>query len=156
MVVKFKILGESKIKVPRFSEESGFYSTTRSSNLMRKIKSKDSKAEILIRSSLWKRGLRYKTDNSKIIGKPDIVFTKKKLAIFIDGDFWHGFDWEVKKKDFKSNQKYWIPKIERNIQRDHEVNVLLKSQNWQVLRFWEHEILNDPTVCIGIIIKHLA
>lgn len=156
MGMKFKILNDNKVKVPRFNEEAGFYATSKSSKVMRNIKSQNSKAEILIRRNLWKLGFRYKIDNKKIIGKPDIVFSKKKIAIFIDGDFWHGYNWAIKKKDLKSNRKYWIPKIERNIQRDREVNTLLESEGWQVLRFWEHDVLNDPISCIKIIKKHYA
>ena len=146
--MKSRFLNGNRVKVPRFNEEAGFYVTSRSTNTMKKIKSQNSKAEILLRRSLWKQGFRYRILNSKIAGKPDIVFLKNKLAIFIDGDFWHGFEWEKKKKNLKSNLKYWIPKIERNIQRDIEVNNLLENQGWQVLRFWEHQVLNETENCI--------
>jgi DNA mismatch endonuclease, patch repair protein len=151
MVVKYKILNKNKVKVPRFSEEAGFYASSRSSAVMRNIKSQNSKAEMILRRNLWKLGYRYKIKNKKIVGSPDIVFSKKKIAIFIDGDFWHGYKWEIKKKGLKSNQQYWIPKIERNMQRDIEVNEMLESEGWQVLRFWEHDVLLDPLSCIEII-----
>ncbi len=115
---------------------------------MKKIRSTNSKAEVLLRKKLWKEGYRYRLSNHKIIGKPDIVFTKRRLAIFVDGDFWHGFDWSNKKKKLKANAKYWIPKIERNIQRDLEVTTFLKQQGWSVIRFWEHEILNGVEHCM--------
>lgn len=142
------MLNGNRIKVPRFKEDAGFYTSSRSSNTMKKIKSKNSKAEILLRQGLWNQGFRYRISNSKILGKPDIVFLKRKLAIFIDGDFWHGFEWEKKKKNLKSNRKYWIPKIERNIQRDIEVTDLLQNQGWQVFRFWEHQVLTETGKCI--------
>jgi DNA mismatch endonuclease, patch repair protein len=156
MGAKYKILNDNKVKVPRFNEEAGFYTTSKSSKVMRKIKSQNSQAEILIRRNLWKLGFRYKINNKKINGKPDIVFAKKRIAIFIDGDFWHGYNWAIKKKGLKSNRKYWIPKIERNIQRDKEVNTLLESEGWKVLRFWEHDIHLDPIFCVEIITKHIT
>lgn len=155
MELKSKLLSNNRVKVPRFNEEAGFYATNRSSNVMKKIKSQNSKAEILLRQSLWNQGFRYRTSNSKIVGKPDIVFLKRKIAIFIDGDFWHGFEWGKKKKTLKSNRKYWIPKIERNIQRDSEVNTLLENQGWRVLRFWEHQVLNDLDSCLLEIKKYV-
>ena len=146
--MKYSALNSKRVTVPRFNEEAGFYASSRSSNTMKKIKSHNSKAEILLRKGLWEQGYRYRISNSKIIGKPDIVFTKRRLAIFIDGDFWHGYDWNNKKKKLKSNRKYWIPKIERNIQRDAEVTKLLKMQGWQIIRFWEHEVLKEAENCI--------
>lgn len=80
------------------------------------IKNKDSQIELLLRKELWNRGLRYRTNVSKIYGKPDIVFIGKKVAVFCDSEFWHGYNREERKHDFKSNQEFWIPKIERNIQ----------------------------------------
>jgi DNA mismatch endonuclease (patch repair protein) len=154
--LKLRLLDGKRIKVPRFNEDAGFYASSRSSNTMKKIKSQNSQAEILLRRSLWKQGFRYRISNSRILGKPDIVFVKNKLAIFIDGDFWHGFEWEKKKKNLKSNRKYWIPKIERNIQRDNEVNDLLKSQGWMVIRFWEHKVLSETDECILTIKRFLS
>ncbi len=153
--MKDKILNKKRITVPRFDEEAGFYASSRSSNTMKKIKSQNSKAEILLRKSLWEQGYRYRVANKKITGKPDIVFTTKKIAVFIDGDFWHGYEWQKKKKRIKSNAKYWIPKIERNIQRDIEVTNSLKNQGWIVLRFWEHEVLKDLENCMQRLIGYL-
>jgi DNA mismatch endonuclease, patch repair protein len=122
---------------------------------MKKIKSCNSKAETLLRKRLWEQGYRYRISNIAIKGKPDIVFKKKKLAIFVDGDFWHGYDWSNRKMKLKSNLKYWIPKIERNMQRDLEVTSFLKLQGWKVIRFWEHEVLKGVDHCVIRITKTL-
>ena len=89
---------------------------------MKQVKNKDSDIELMLRKELWSRGLRYRKNVTGIIGKPDIVFKAKKVAVFCDSEFWHGYDWENRKGDFKSNKDFWIPKIERNIERDKEVS----------------------------------
>ncbi len=114
---------------------------------MRSNKSKDTKPELLLRKELWKRGLRYRKNYKKLIGKPDIVFPKRKIAIFVDGKMWHGYDWEQKKNDFKSNRDFWIPKIEENIARDKFVTQRLKSDGWIVLRFWDFDIKKQLSDC---------
>jgi len=116
---------------------------------MKQVKNKDSKIEILLRKELWNRGLRYRKNVKKILGKPDLAFIGKKIAIFCDS--WHGYDWENRKKDFKSHQDFWIPKIERNIARDKEVTEMLQQQGWIVLRFWGKEIQSDVSRCADII-----
>ena len=118
---------------------------------MKQVKNKDSKIELLLRKELWSRGLRYRKNCIDIYGKPDIVFKKHKLAVFCDSEFWHGHNWEQRKNDIKSNRDFWIPKIERNIERDKEVNSELQSQGWTVLRFWGKEIVKDVKICADII-----
>lgn len=118
---------------------------------MQAIKNKDSKIELLLRKELWHRGLRYRKNVSWIYGKPDIVFIGKKIAIFCDSEFWHGYNWEERKKDFKSHQEFWIPKIERNMRRDAEVTEKLQFEGWKVLRFWGNEIKTDVSRCADII-----
>lgn len=118
---------------------------------MKQVKNKDSKIEILLRKELWNRGLRYRKNVKKILGKPDLAFIGKKIAIFCDSEFWYGYDWENRKKDFKSHQDFWIPKIERNIARDKEVTEMLQQQGWIVLRFWGKEIQSDVSRCADII-----
>ncbi len=111
---------------------------------MAAVRSKETSIEVMLRKELWRRGLRgYRKNYKKLPGKPDIVYTKQKVAIFCDSEFWHGYDWENGKKDFKSRQEYWIPKIERNINRDKEVNEQLSSLGWVVLRFWGNQIKKD-------------
>ena len=114
---------------------------------MRAVKHKDSVIELTIRKELWARGLRYRKHVKQLYGKPDIVFSKSKVAVFCDSEFWHGYDWETRKQDFKSNQDFWIPKIERNMQRDAEVTESLEKDGWLVLRFWGKEILKDTAAC---------
>ena len=120
---------------------------------MQQVKNKDSKIEVLLRKELWSRGLRYRKNVTKVFGKPDIVFIGKKVAVFCDSEFWHGHDWENRKNDFKSNQEFWIPKIERNIQRDKEVNERLISEGWTVLRFWGKDIKKNTAQCADEIEK---
>ena len=120
---------------------------------MQAVKNKDSQIELLLRKELWSRGIRYRKNSTKIFGKPDIVFIGKKIAIFCDSEFWHGYNWEECKNDFKSHQEFWIPKIERNIERDKEVNMKLESEGWIVLRFWGNEIKKNTAQCADIIEK---
>ena len=120
---------------------------------MQAVKNKDSQIELLLRKELWSRGIRYRKNSTKIFGKPDIVFVGKKIAVFCDSEFWHGYNWEECKNDFKSHQELWIPKIERNIERDKEVNMKLASEGWIVLRFWGNEIKKNTAQCADIIEK---
>ena len=122
---------------------------------MQAIKSKDSKIELMLRRELWARGLRYRKNVKTIYGHPDIAFIGKKVAVFVDSEFWHGYDWENRKHDFKSNQEFWISKIERNMQRDCEVNEKLRSEGWTVLRFWGKDIKNNRIGCVDEVICHL-
>lgn len=114
---------------------------------MKHNKSKDTKPELSLRKELWKRGLRYRKNYKGVCGKPDIVFLKAKIAVFVDGKMWHGYNWEHQKNDFKSHREFWIPKIEQNIERDSIVNKTLTEQGWQVLRFWDFEIKKDVVAC---------
>ena len=120
---------------------------------MQAVKNKDSQIELLLRQELWSRGLRYRKNVNRIYGKPDIVFIGKKVAVFCDSEFWHGYNWEERKRDFKSHQEFWIPKIERNMERDAEVTAKLESEGWTVLRFWGNEIKKNTAQCADIIEK---
>mgnify|MGYP000124659338 FL=1 len=118
---------------------------------MKAVKNKDSEIERLLRKELWSRGLRYRKNYKKIIGKPDIVFVGKKVAVFCDSEFWHGYDWENKKNEIQSRREFWIPKIERNMQRDIEVTQTLENEGWTVLRFWGNDIKKKTKECADII-----
>ncbi len=120
---------------------------------MSRVKNKDSEIELMLRKELWKRNIRYRKNVKTIFGKPDIAFKGKKIAVFVDSEFWHGYDWEHRKDDIKSNRDFWIPKIERTIQRDLEVKAHLESEGWLVLRFWGKEIKKNPLECADIIEK---
>ena len=115
---------------------------------MQAIRSKDTTIELALRKALWKKGIRYRKNYKKLVGKPDIVITKYRIVVFCDSDFWHGYDWDNRKSRIKSNQEYWIPKIERNMKRDKEVTAVLVEQGWIVLRFWEHSIRKNLESCL--------
>ena len=105
---------------------------------------------------MWARGIRYRKNVGKVIGKPDIAFLGKKVAVFCDSEFWHGYDWENRKKEFKTNQDFWIPKIERNMERDIEVNTILQNEGWVVLRYWGNDIKKNTSTIVDEIQKVLA
>ncbi len=149
------IYDEINIIVPRFNEESGFYTTKKSSAMMSKIRGKNTKPEVLFRKALWKKNVRYRVDDKKLIGRPDVSIQKYKLAIFIDGEFWHGYDWDERKIKLKSNRDFWIPKIERNMQRDRQVNRQLQELGYTVFRFWTHEIKNNLDTCINDVLVYI-
>lgn len=115
---------------------------------MQAVKSKGSKIEIMLAKEMWKKGLRYRKNDKSVIGKPDFTFKKYKIAVFCDSEFWHGKDWDEKKLEHKSNIKFWHQKIERNIQRDREVNEELLKNGWQVIRFWGKDIEKELLNCV--------
>lgn len=112
------------------------------------VKSKGSKIEVRLAKALWKKGLRYRKNDKTVFGKPDLTFKGLKIAIFCDSEFWHGKDWDIKKHEHKSNIDFWHKKIERNIQRDKEVNEQLLKEGWIVLRFWGKDIEKNLDLCI--------
>lgn len=122
---------------------------------MQMVKNKNSKIEIMLRKELWSRGLRYRKNVTDIFGKPDIVYIRKKVAIFCDSEFWHGYNWEERKNDFKSNQEFWLSKIDKNMERDKEVNSRLEGQGFKVFRFWGKEIIKNTAICADIIERWL-
>ena len=115
-------------------------------NNMAAIKSKNTSIEVILRHALWHKGLRYRKNVKGICGTPDICVKKYRLAIFCDGDFWHGKNYTD--KEFTTNKKYWDNKIKRNKERDLEVTITLRDQGWTVLRFWEDEIRHDLDGCV--------
>lgn len=110
---------------------------------MSRIKGKQTSIEVALSKALWHRGLRLRKNQGGIYGHPDLSNKRLKVAIFTDGDFWHGFDWEERRDSIKSNRSYWIPKIEKNMDKDTEVNRELLAKGWLVIRVWEHEIKKD-------------
>lgn len=106
----------------------------------------DTRCEVKLRRVLWHAGARYRKDVKTLPGRPDIVFPGPRLAVFCDGDFWHGKDWEERRRKLAegSNPAYWIAKIERNRERDRETTRKLEEQGWAVLRYWESDIHGDP------------
>jgi DNA mismatch endonuclease, patch repair protein len=120
---------------------------------MKKIRLKNTQPELLLRKELSKLGLRYRLNSPKFPGKPDIVLNRFKVVVFIDGEFWHGFDWENKKNRIKSNRDYWIPKIERTIERDKKYNEQLTELGFVVIRFWEQDIRKNISKCVETVAK---
>ena len=120
---------------------------------MQAIHSKDTTIELLLRKALWERGVRYRKNYKKLIGKPDIAITKYKIAVFCDSDYWHGYDWENRNQRIKSNRDYWVPKIERNMARDREVTEALQRDGWLVLRFWELQIRKHLSECVESVLQ---
>ena len=117
---------------------------------MKNIKGKDTKIEVLLRKALWHKGYRYRKNYKKLEGKPDIVLTKYKIAIFCDGEFFHGKDWEKLRDRLKrgDNGEFWIKKIARNMEHDNDINKRLEFDGWTVLRFWGNDIKRNPEECV--------
>ncbi|MEM7582864.1 MAG: very short patch repair endonuclease [Acidobacteriota bacterium] len=133
----------SSLKAPRYG---GFKpSSKHASRVKSKNRKTDTKAELILRRALWARGLRYRVHGHDLPGKPDIVFLRQQLAVFVDGDFWHGRDWEELQVKLarRANPDYWIRKIAYNRERDQVVTRELETQGWTVMRVWEGEILSD-------------
>ena len=120
---------------------------------MKNIRSENTKPERIIINELSKRNIEFMVHPKDIIGKPDLVLFNKKVAIFIDSDFWHGNPERLIMP--KSNRGYWEKKIERNRQRDKEVNMTLKSMGWQIIRLWEYDIEHDLDNCMNKILQEV-
>ncbi len=129
------------------------FSKKKRSEIMSKVRSKDSKIEVEFRKKLWKAGFRYRKNSTKYFGKPDIVLPKYKTVIFIDSCFWHG----CKKHSSipKTRKKFWETKIERNRERDQEVSKYYKKQGWNIFRIWEHNLKNDSEKVLNIILEKI-
>ncbi len=120
---------------------------------MQNIKCKDTRIEVLLRKALWNKGIKYRKNCRDLPGKPDIVITRYKIAIFCDGEFFHGKDWEVLRPRLEkgNNSEYWISKISRNRERDDEVNKQLLYQGWTVIRFWGSDIKKHTEDCVRVV-----
>lgn len=135
----------TKSKAPSFKDFKP--SSEKASKLLAKSsKASDTKCEILLRSILWRMGFRFRKNVRSLPGKPDIVFSRERVAVFCDGDFWHGRNWEERERKLKAgaNAKYWVAKIKANIDRDRRHNVELAGLGWRVIRLWELDIVADP------------
>ncbi|MCL2338133.1 MAG: very short patch repair endonuclease [Firmicutes bacterium] len=131
-------------KPARTKEEQRHYTMSR-------IRSNNTKIETNLRKALWYEGVRYRKNYKQLPGSPDIVITKYRIAVFCDGEFWHGKDWEVKKPKIKSNKEYWIGKIEHNISRDQEIDRRLTGLGWVILHFWGRDIERNLNDCVQAI-----
>ena len=120
---------------------------------MSHIKSKDTSIEVSLRRALWKKGYRYRKNYSALPGKPDIVLTKYRIAIFCDGELFHGKNWEILKPRLLkgNNPDFWVKKIERNMKRDDENDKKLLFLGWTVIHFWGNDILKNTDQCVKVI-----
>lgn len=120
---------------------------------MSHIKNKDTSIELKLRKALWRKGYRYRKNYNVLPGKPDIVLTKYKIAIFCDSEFFHGKNWEVLKPQLErgNHAEFWIDKISKNMKRDEIVNKQLNFLGWTVIRFWGKDIIKDTEQCVKII-----
>lgn len=122
--------------------------------MMSRVRNKDSRAELALRRALHAAGLRYRLHAPDVLGRPDLVIRSRRLAVFVDGDLWHGNPDEVRRRGrtslaelFPTRTEWWVAKIERTVARDREVTAGLRAQGWTVLRLWEHDVLRDPDGC---------
>lgn len=122
---------------------------------MQAIKSKGTKVERNLGKALWEAGYRYRKNSKSVYGKPDFSYKKFKVAVFCDGEFWHGKDWDPQRCTIINNREYWISKIQRNINRDIKVNEELAKQGWTVLRFWEKDIKKNLAECVNQIAMNI-
>jgi DNA mismatch endonuclease, patch repair protein len=130
------------------------------SRMMAAVRNKDSKAELCLRRALHAAGFRYRLHAGDVPGRPDIVIRSRHLAVFVDGDMWHGNPEEVRRRGrknladlFPSRSEWWVAKIERNIARDREVTERLRREGWTVVRLWEHDVLADPDGAARIVLQ---
>lgn len=119
------------------------------SKRMSNVKLKRGTVEGVIAKELYKRGYRYRLDYKRLPGSPDIAILKYRIAVFIDGEFWHGYDWANKKQKLNRNREYWIEKIEENIARDKKVDLELKELGWTPIHFWTKEASKDIDACVN-------
>lgn len=125
------------------------------SEVMSRVRSENTSFELLLRRELWRRGLRYRTNDKTVFGKPDIVFKRKKIAVFIDSEFWHGKDYPQGRNLPKTNSDYWVRKIERNIARDQLVNQTLTGEGWFLIRIWTKDLQKNLENCVEQIFQQV-
>lgn len=128
--------------------------TIKRSKIMKSIKGSDTGIEVRLRKALWHKGIRYRKNFKVFDCHPDIVITKYKIAVFCDGNFWHGK--ELQKRPIKHNSSYWNEKIRRNVERDLENTIELRDNGWIVLRFWEDDIQNNLPNCVDDVLRYIS
>lgn len=122
---------------------------------MSKVRLKNGKAETILAKRLWHEGYRYRRNYKKLPGSPDIVLTKYHIAVFVDGEFWHGENWEERKAKLKQNREYWIEKIEENMARDKRVDRQLQEMGWLTIHLWEKQVLKHTDECLKVVLELL-
>lgn len=122
---------------------------------MSKVRLKNGKAETILAKRLWHEGYRYRRNYKKLPGSPDIALTTYKVAVFVDGEFWHGENWKERKAKLKHNREYWIEKIEENMARDKRVDGQLQEMGWTTVHFWEKQVLKHTDECLQVVLELL-
>ena len=122
---------------------------------MSKVRLKNGKAETVLAKRLWHEGYRYRRNYKKLPGSPDIALTTYRVAVFVDGEFWHGENWDERKAKLKHNREYWIEKIEENMARDKRVDSQLQEMGWATVHFWEKQVLKHTDECLQIVLELL-
>lgn len=130
-------------------------STPKIRKRMSKVRLKNGKAETILAKRLWHEGYRYRRNYKKLPGSPDIALTTYKVAVFVDGEFWHGENWKERKAKLKHNREYWIEKIEENMARDKRVDGQLQEMGWTTLHFWEKQVLKHTDECLQVVLELL-
>lgn len=130
--------------------------TSEISKRMKALSNKKSKVESILAKALWHKGYRYRLNYKDLPGTPDIALTKYKIAIFVDGEFWHGKDFEKTKEKLKNNKDYWIEKIEENIQRDIRNDKLLRQMEWIPIHFWSEDVIKYTSYCVDEIEQYIT
>jgi len=121
---------------------------------MAAVRSKDTKPELVLRRALWARGHRYRLYAEDVLGCPDLVFRSKRVVVFVDGDFWHGRLIQEGQRErfaqqFRRRRKWWLAKVQRNVERDRRVREALEAEGWIVVRIWESDVLKEVDGAIG-------
>ena len=122
---------------------------------MSKVRLKNGKAETVLAKRLWHEGYRYRRNYKKLPGSPDIALTTYRVAVFVDGEFWHGENWAERKAKLKHNREYWIEKIEENMARDKRVDNQLHEMGWTTVHFWEKQVLKHTDECLQSVLELL-
>ena len=120
---------------------------------MSKVRLKNGKAETILVKKIWHKGYRYRRNYKKLPGSPDVSILRYRVAVFVDGEFWHGENWEERKAKLKHNREYWIEKIEENMARDKRVDAQLKELGWLPIHFWEKQVLKNTDECVNTILE---
>ncbi|RKI70077.1 very short patch repair endonuclease [bacterium 1xD42-67] len=121
------------------------------SRRMSRVRLKRGAAETALAKALWRAGYRYRLNDRRLPGSPDIAISRYRIAVFVDGEFWHGYDWARRKERLKSNREYWIEKIQENIARDRRNDLLLQQAGWSPIHFWEKEVKKDLAGCVAAV-----
>ncbi|MCU6729058.1 Very short patch repair protein [uncultured Ruminococcus sp.] len=120
---------------------------------MSKVRLKNGKAETILAKKIWHKGYRYRRNYKKLPGSPDVSILRYRVAVFVDGEFWHGENWEERKAKLKHNREYWIEKIEENMARDKRVDAQLQELGWIPIHFWEKQVLKNTDECVNTILE---